>query len=190
MPADIQSHGGSSGGGGGGGDTDMDAWILGTGVPSLASAIYLITEAKVPPHRVHILEAVEMADGSTVNGGDPVNGYEYRTGVMFPLTDVHVANLLSLIPSAHEAGKTAVDDILEYSATQPVKRLPRTRFLVEKSNGISCVSPKHVGLGLRDHLDMFRFMPKSEKALGRSTIQEYFHEGFFRSNFWFVFAST
>lgn len=186
MPGETHSRGR--------GDTDMDAWILGTGVPSLASALYLITEAKMPPNRVHMLEAVSKADGSTVNGGDAENGYQYRGGMMFPLTDVHIANLLSMIPSEHEAGKTLVDDILESSGmgtgTRAVKGLPRTRFLVEKGNGISCVGPKHVSLGLRDHVDMFRFAAKSERSLGRSTVQDHFHNGFFRSNYWLVLATT
>lgn len=60
----------------------MDAWILGSGVQSLAAAVYLIEEAKVPPNRVHILETIGKAGESTANVGDPVNGYEYRGGAV------------------------------------------------------------------------------------------------------------
>ena len=169
---------------------DMDAWILGSGVPSLAAAVFLIEEAKIPPDRVHILEAVSTAGGSTVNTGDPVNGYEYRTGVLSTFNDVYVEKLLSMVPSQNEPGKTALDDIQEFNEAHPVAKTPNTRLLVEKSNGISTVGPKHVGLGLRDRIDMFRFVAKTEKSLGRSRIREYFHESFFRSNYWLMFATT
>ena len=169
---------------------DIHAWVLGSGVPSLAAAVFLIEEAKIPPDRVHILEAVSKAGGSTVNTGDPVNGYEYRTGALSTFNDVYVEKLLSMVPSQNEPGKTALDDILEFNEAQPVVETPHTRFLVEKSNGISTVGPKYVGLGLRDRIDMFKFVAKTEKSLGRSRIQEYFHESFFRSNYWLVFATT
>lgn len=169
---------------------DIDAWVLGSGLPSLAAAVFLIEEAKVPPERVHLLEAVGPAGGSTVNTGDPVNGYEYRTGVISTFNDVYVEKLLSMVPSQNKPGKTALDDILEFNEAHPVTRTPHTRLLVEKSNGISTVGPKHVSLGLRDRIDMFRFVGKAEKSLGRSRIREYFHESFFRSNYWLMFATT
>lgn len=170
--------------------SDIDAWVLGSGVSSLAAAVYLIEEAKVPPDRVHILEAVSMAGGSTVNTGDPVNGYEYRTGVMSTFNDVYVEKLLSMVPSQTGPGKTALDDILEFNDAHPVDKTPHTLFLVEKSNAISTVGPKHVTLGLRDRMDMFRFAAKTEKSLGRSRIREYFNESFFQSNYWLTFATT
>lgn len=169
---------------------DIDAWVLGSGVPSLAAAVYLIEEANVPPNRVHILEAVSMAGGSTANAGDPVNGYEYRTGITAVFDDACVENLLSMVPSETGTGKTALDDILEFNESEPLEKTPHTRFLVEKSNGISCVGPKHVSLGLRDRMDMFKFAAKTEKSLGRSRIRDYFHETFFQSNHWLVLATT
>lgn len=169
---------------------DMDAWVLGSGVPSLTAAVYLIEEAKVPPSRVHILEAVSMAGGSTANTGDPVNGYEYRTGIMPAFNDIHLEDLLSMVPSETRPGKRALDDVREFNEAEPLEGSSHTRFLAEKSNGISCIGPKQVSLGLRDRMDMFRLASKTEESLGRARIHDCFSESFFRSNYWLIFATT
>ncbi|PLB45065.1 67 kDa myosin-cross-reactive antigen family protein [Aspergillus steynii IBT 23096] len=148
------------------------------------------TEARVPPNRVHILEALSVAGGSTANGGDAENGYEYRTGAMPAFNDVCVEDLLSLVPSKSREGKTALDDILEYDDVHPLEEGPGTRFLVQKSKGLGRIETKRVSLGLRDRMDLFMLASKTEKSLGRSRIQEYFSESFFRSNFWLLLATT
>ena len=168
---------------------DMDAWILGSGVPSLAAAVHLIEEAKIPPNRIHILETVGMAGGSTVNTGDSVNGYEYRSGVMSAFNEVSLGDLLSIVPSKATPGNTALDDILEFNEANPLEGRSHTRFLVEKSNRISRIDPKHVSLGLRDRMEMFRLAGKTEESLGRTRIREYFSESFFRGNYWLMLAT-
>lgn len=168
---------------------NMDAWILGSGVPSLTAAVHLIEEAKVPPNRVHILETVGMAGGSTVNNGDPINGYEYRAGIMSAFNDVSLEDLLSIVPSKTTSGNTALDDILEFNKANSLEGRSHTRFLVEKSNRISCIDPKHVSLGLRDRMELFRLAGKTEKSLGRTRIREYFSESFFRGNYWLMLAT-
>ncbi|KAK1141857.1 hypothetical protein N8T08_008370 [Aspergillus melleus] len=169
---------------------DMDAWILGCGLPSLTAAVHLIEEAKVPPNRVHILGTMSVAGGSTANGGDAENGYDYRAGAMPAFNDVCVEELLSLVPSKSCEGKTALDDILEYDKANPVAGGAGTRFLTAKGKKICRIATKSVTLGLRDRMDLFMLTSKTEKSLGRSRIQEYFSDGFFRSNYWLTLATT
>ncbi|KAH8434000.1 oleate hydratase [Aspergillus melleus] len=169
---------------------DMDAWILGCGLPSLTAAVHLIEEAKVPPNRVHILETLSVAGGSTANGGDAENGYDYRAGAMPSFNDVCVEELLSLVPSKSREGKTALDDILEYDKANPVAEGAGTRFLTAKGGKPCRIAMKSVTLGLRDRMDLFMLTSKTEKSLGRSRIQEYFNDSFFRSNYWLTLATT
>lgn len=169
---------------------DMDAWILGSGVQSLASAVYLIEEAKVPPNRVHILETIGKADQSTANAGDPVNGYEYRSGAVPVFSGVWVEDLLCKIPSQALSGKTALDDIVEFFEVGTSDRTLCTRFLAGKSGGISCINTKQVSLGFRDRRDLSRLAGKTERSLERSRILDHFHESFFRSDYWLMIATT
>lgn len=169
---------------------DMDAWILGSGIPSLAAAVYLIEETKVLPNRVHILETVSKAGGSTANAGDAVNGYEYRAGAMSAFSGFCLEDLLCMVPSKARPGKTALDDILESSEAKPVDKTPHTRFLVKKSDGISRVNARNFGLGIRDRINLSILTSKTEESLGRSRIRDHFSEGFFRSDYWLMLATT
>lgn len=168
---------------------DMDAWILGSGVQSLAAAVYLIEEAKVPPNRVHILETIGKAGESTANVGDPVNGYEYRGGAVPVFSGVWIEDLLCKVPSQTRPGKTALDDILEFNEVGSSDRTSYTRFLTEKSGGISCINIKQVSLGFRDRMDLSRLSGKAEKMLERSRISDHFSKSFFRSDYWLMIAT-
>lgn len=169
---------------------NMDAWILGSGVQSLAAAVYLIEEAKVPPNRVHILETIGKAGECTVNAGDPVNGYEYRSGAVPVFSGVWVEDLLCKVPSQARPGKTALDDVLELYEVGPSDRTLYTRFLAERSGKISCTNTKQVSLGFRDRRDLSRLSGKTEQSLERSRILDHFHESFFRSDYWLMIATT
>lgn len=168
----------------------VNAWILGTGLPSLTAAAHLIREAKVPPSQIHILEKLETPGGGSVSSGDSTNGYDFRAGGMPQFNDVCVEELLSLIPSKHNPGKTALEDILEFNKEHPMKEVSHARFLSHKSYGLCRTEPKKVNLGLRDRVDLFMLTAKTEKSLGRTRIDEYFNETFFKGNYWLMLATT
>ncbi|GAB1214052.1 hypothetical protein ATERTT37_003209 [Aspergillus terreus] len=168
----------------------VEAWILGSGLPSLTAAVHLIQEAGVPPSRVHILEKLSMAGGGTVSYGDATNGYDFRAGGLPQFNDVCMEHLLSLVPSTTRPGRTVLDDLVAYNEENPLKEASHTRFLSHKSYGLSRTDPKKVNLGLRDRVDLFMLTSKTEKALGRTRINEYFSESFFKSNYWLMLATT
>ncbi|KAE8154458.1 67 kDa myosin-cross-reactive antigen family protein [Aspergillus avenaceus] len=148
------------------------------------------TEAKVPPERIHILEKLSAAGGGTVSSGDAENGYEYRAGGMPPFNDTSMEELLSIVPSRTRTGKTALDDILEFGGTHILNKTSHTRFLTRKSHGVGRIDPRKVSLGLRDRIDLFMLASKTEKALGRTRIKDYFGASFFKSNYWLMLATT
>ncbi|GLI75550.1 hypothetical protein PoHVEF18_003807 [Penicillium ochrochloron] len=169
---------------------DVDAWILGSGIPSLAAAVYLIDEAKIPPTRVHILEDLSKAVDSTAHAGDPVNGYKYLAGVT-PTCDLFCfEELLSKVTSRLRADKTAFDDILESNKGESLDARPYTQLWTEKSRGISYINPKQMKAGLRHRLDLLVLSIKSEKSLGRSRVCDHFRGSFFRSEYRLVLATT
>ncbi|GES64667.1 67 kDa myosin-cross-reactive antigen family protein [Aspergillus terreus] len=168
----------------------VEAWILGSGLPSLTAAVHLIQEAGVPPSRVHILEKLSMAGGGTVSYGDATSGYDFRAGGQPQFNDVCMEHLLSLVPSTTRPGRTVLDDLVAYNEENPLKEASHTRFLSHKSYGLSRTDPKKVNLGLRDRVDLFMLTSKTEKSLGRTRINEYFNESFFKSNYWLMLATT
>ncbi|PWY79322.1 myosin-cross-reactive antigen family protein [Aspergillus heteromorphus CBS 117.55] len=168
----------------------VDAWILGSGIPSLTAAVHLIQEGHVPPSRVHILETLSQAGGGTVSSGDPVNGYDYRAGGMPPFNDSCVEELLELVPSHTNPENTVLDDIHIFWETKAARETPHTRFLTRHKNRIERVDAKRATLGLRDRVDLFMMASKTEKSLGRSRICDHFSKGFFKSGYWLSLSTT
>lgn len=166
----------------------IDAWILGSGIASLTAAVHLIQEAHVPPSRIHIIESLSAAGSVTASHGDAENGYDFRAGVRPQYNDLCMDSLLSLVPSTSDPTRSVRDEIREFAASLEIQP-PRTRFLARKSKGIVRVDAKKMALGLRDRIDLFTLASKSEKALGRARICDFFNEGFFRSEYWLLLAT-
>lgn len=167
-----------------------DAWILGSGITSLTTAVLLIQEAHIPPSRIHILETLEKAGGGSVSTGDPNNGYDYHAGAMPAFNGICMEKLLSLVPSKSDPRKTALDDLCEYTRSQPPYETPHTRFLSHKSRALSRIDPKRMGMGMRDRLSLYLLSSKTEERLGRSRILDHFHSSFFKSTYWLTLATT
>ncbi|RDW78849.1 oleate hydratase [Aspergillus mulundensis] len=170
---------------------DLDAWILGSGIASLTAAVHLIQEAHVPPSRIHIIETLNVAGGTTASLGDTENGYDFRAGMRPQFNDLCMGNLLSLVPSLSDPDRNVRDEILEFAKTLDIKpALEQTRFLSRKGNKVNAVKGKKMALGVRDRIDLVILASKSEKALGRSRICDFFSKGFFRSGYWLSLATT
>ncbi|OGM48026.1 hypothetical protein ABOM_002678 [Aspergillus bombycis] len=167
----------------------LDVWILGSGIASLTAAVHLIQEANVPPEKIHILEKIVVAGGGTISEGDPVNGYNYRAGGMPSFNGSAMQELLSVVPSRTRKGKTALDDIVEFGS-HALNSTSHTRLLTRRAHDLGRIDPRKVNIGLRDRIDLFVMVSKSEKALGRTRIKDHFSRSFFKSNYWLVLATT
>ena len=97
--------------------------------------------------------------------------------------------LFSLIPSKTDPERTFLDMMETYRSNPPTEKL-HTRFLSRKSSGLERINTKDIRLGLRDHMDLLRLGFKSERSLGRSRIDDYFHKAFFQSDYWLLLATT
>ncbi|GIJ85927.1 hypothetical protein Asppvi_004798 [Aspergillus pseudoviridinutans] len=166
----------------------LDAYILGSGTAALTAAVHLIKEAKVPPSRIHIIEALSEPGAGSVGKGDAESGYVFRAGCTPQFCGSQMEELLALVPS-ERPGKSVWDDIQEYFEEHVPKRAPRTRFLARRKNGLQRIEGRRLHLGIKDRMDLFRLSSRAESALGRSRIREHFSEGFFRTDYWLVLAT-
>lgn len=168
----------------------LDAWTVGSGISSLASAVSLLQEHHVPPERIHILESRGTVGAETASAGDQVNGYHYRAGGMPLFSGVCMEDLLSRIPSTSRSHKSVLDDLKEFYENDVPKDVSRTRFLTRKPHGLGRIDANRARLGLRDRFSVFKLCSRSEKALGRSRISDHFRDGFFKTTYWLTMAST
>ncbi|EAW17797.1 oleate hydratase [Aspergillus fischeri NRRL 181] len=166
----------------------LDVWILGSGIASLTAAVHLIREAKVPPSRIHILEALSEPGAGSVGKGDAESGYHFRAECMPQFCGSRMEELLALVPSERPE-KSVWDDIRQYFEEHVSKQASRTRFLARRKNGLERIGRRRLHLGVKDRMDLFRLSSKAEDALGRSRIQDHFSEGFFRTEYWLVLST-
>ncbi|KAL4883215.1 streptococcal 67 kDa myosin-cross-reactive antigen like family-domain-containing protein [Aspergillus karnatakaensis] len=132
----------------------LNAWILGSGISSLTTAVHLIQEAHVPPSQVHIIETLSIAGGTTVSYGDAEHGYDFRAGMRPQLNDMCMETLLSLVPSESNPSRTLRDDVFEFAKSLDIQPA-QTRFLTHKPLGVGRIDGKKMMLGVRDRLDLF-----------------------------------
>ena len=74
-------------------------YLVGSGIASLASAVYLIKDAKVPGDNIHIMEQDNLTGGCLDGSGEEEKGYVVRGGRMHEMHYVCYWDLLSNIPS-------------------------------------------------------------------------------------------
>lgn len=167
----------------------VNAWILGSSIASLASAVHLIHDAKVPAPQIHILESHDIPGDGIISVGDSVTGYNYRAGCMPTFNDACMERLLNLIPSTINSNITTLDEIKKFNVEKPLQDSPGTHILIRGNNGLEKIDVTKFGLGLKDRMHLMLLIFKSEQALGRKRIDEVFNKSFFNSTFWIVFST-
>ncbi len=169
-------------------DGDMGktkAYLVGGGIASLASAVYLIREGHLPGKNIHIFEESELVGGSLDGQGSAETGYIFRGGRMFDEEAYTCTyDLLSSIPSLSDPNKTVKEEIFEFN--KKIKSYSKSR-LVENGKKVDVSSP---GFSWRDRLDLIKIMLRSEDSLGTRRIEECFAPSFFKTNFWFMWCTT
>jgi len=166
------------------GDENAIHHIVGGGIASLAAATFLVRDASVPGSCIRIYEQSEKYGGSLDGGGSSESGYVIRGGRMFERNFVCTFDLLSSIPSLEMTGKTVKEEIDAFNrefVSSSHCRLVRGGDKADLSS---------FGFTVRDLLDLARLLMRSERSLEDTTIEACLNDGFFRTNFWFIWSTT
>lgn len=168
----------------------IEAWILGSGTPSLASALYLIKHAGVPATRVHILDSHASVGEVLHQAGNPSSGYDQFSGCLPVPIGAPLKDLLASIPSAKVHGRSILDEIQTAEANgKSATQNGGTAFLVQEKHTLRDVPTTSLNLGLKHRLDLIKLMLKGEKRLGRNQIKDFLPDSFFQSTFWAIWST-
>lgn len=167
----------------------VEAWILGSSVASLASAIHLISDANVPASQIHILESASTPGDGITSTGDPISGYDHRAGCLPSFNDVCMRKLLAMVPSVSGSGRTVLDDIKNSYYDEVCPDIPVTHVLTHGDQGLERLKVKRIDLALKDRMKLTLLMLRSEKRLARKRIDQLFNKPFFDSRFWIIFST-
>lgn len=164
-----------------------NVYMIGSGIGSLAAAIYLIRDARVPGRNIKIFESLDVDGGSLDGAGDAKRGYMIRGGRMLNIPTYEcLQDVMTEIPSIEFDDISLEEEFLEYN--QEFKTHSRAR-LVDKNGGK--VDVTQMGFSPDDRMDMEKLiLMETEKSLGAKRIDEVFGPHFFKTNFWFMWQTT
>lgn len=162
---------------------ETTVYLVGSGIASLASAIYLIIDAGVPGENIHILEQSNIAGGALDGSGDPENGFIIRGGRMHEEHFVCYWDLLSNIPSYDDPNISVKDETFEFNS----RYVSHAQARLLKNGKIMDVSSFE--LSLKDQASLLKLLFANEKSLDNVRISDWFGNDFFHTNFWLLWAT-
>lgn len=160
------------------------AYLIGGGIASLAAAAFLIRDAHMPGENIHILEELKVLGGSMDGAGTPEEGYTARGGREIEEHFECFMELFSFIPSLKDKNRSVLDEFRELNLEEPIESHCR---LVKKQGEKADFSS--LGLSKGNAMELAKLHMLTEDALGPLTIEQYFSESFFETNFWYFWAS-
>ena len=89
---------------------DKHAYIVGSGLASLAAACFLVRDAQMPGSHIHILEAMDIAGGACDGIYDSSRGYVMRGGREMENHFECLWDLFRSIPSIETPGVSILDE--------------------------------------------------------------------------------
>ncbi len=161
-----------------------NAYLIGGGIGSLASAALLIRDAHMPGKNIHILEQLDVFGGSMDGEGIPEKGYTARGGREIEEHFECFMELFSFIPSLNDKSRSVLDEFRELNLLEPIESHCR---LVQNQGEKTDFSS--LGLSKKNAMELARLHMLTEEALGAATIEQFFEPDFFETNFWYFWAS-
>ena len=162
------------------------AYLVGGGIGSLAAAAFMIRDGGMPGESITIYEALPVLGGSLDGSGNHVDGYTLRGGRMLTTDNYECTwGLFKSIPSLVNPGKTVFDETVEFN--KQIKAHSQAR-LVDRDRAIIDVTS--MGFTMTDRMELLKLMTASEPKLGKDSITDWLSPEFFRTKFWYMWATT
>ncbi|MDZ4374585.1 MAG: oleate hydratase [Phenylobacterium sp.] len=161
------------------------AYLVGGGIASLAAAAFLVRDGGLKGSDIEIFEEAPILGGSLDGSGSADLGYVVRGGRMFTL-EAYTCTLalLDSIPSLADAAVSLKDEMLAFNTE--FRSDSHARLVA----GGRRLDASDLQLTRRDQLDLAKVMATPEAALGSKRIEDLFQPGFFKTNFWCMWATT
>jgi oleate hydratase len=162
------------------------AYLVGGGIASLASAVYLIDDGGFEPENISIFEAKKAVGGSLDARKKHTSKAYIMTGHRILAKNAYECtyDLMARVPSAYEEGLTLKEEIDNFNKQFRTHNKAR---LVEHGRVVDAHS---LGLRHSDRWKLVRLFWKGEQALQGLRINEYFDQSFFWTNFWLEFSTV
>lgn len=162
------------------------AYLIGGGIGNLAAAAFMIRDGNIAGEDICILDAAPFLGGSLDGSGNPERGYSLRGGRMFTFDNYECTwELFKSIPSTNCADKTVFEETVDFNEDHVSHAQAR---LVNAQRAKVPVSS--MGFSMHDRLELLKLAGAGEEELADSRITDWLSPEFFRTEFWFMWATT
>lgn len=160
------------------------AYIIGSGLAGLSAAVFLVRDAQMKDENIHILEELPVAGGSLDGAKRPNAGFVVRGGREMENHFECLWDMYRSIPSLEIPGASYLDEYYWLDKEDPNSSNCRLIY----NRGDRLPSDGQYGLGKCAN-EIVKLIMTPEKELQGETIEEFFSDDFFKTNFWTYWAT-
>ncbi|MES5163183.1 oleate hydratase [Lactobacillus crispatus] len=160
------------------------AYIIGSGLAGLSAAVFLVRDAQMKGENIHILEELPVAGGSLDGAKHPNAGFVVRGGREMENHFECLWDMYRSIPSLEIPGASYLDEYYWLDKEDPNSSNCRLIY----NRGDRLPSDGQYGLGKCTN-EIVKLIMTPEKELQGETIEEFFSDDFFKTNFWTYWAT-
>ena len=159
---------------------DKNAYIVGSGLASLAAACFLVRDGQMPGSHIHILEAMDIAGGACDGIFDPTRGYVMRGGREMENHFECLWDLFRSIPSIETPGVSVLDEYYWLNKHDPNYSLCRATV----NRGEDAHTDGKFNLSQKGCMEIMKLFMTKDEDLYDKTIEDVFDDEVFNSTFW------
>ena len=159
---------------------EKNAYIVGSGLASLAAACFLVRDGQMPGSHIHILEAMDIAGGACDGIYDPTRGYVMRGGREMENHFECLWDLFRSIPSLEVPGASVLDEYYWLNKEDPNYSLCRAT----KDCGQDAHTDGKFNLSQKGCMEIMKLFMTKDEDLYDKTIEDVFDDEVFNSTFW------
>jgi oleate hydratase len=156
------------------------AYLIGSGLASLAAASFLIRDGQMKGEHIHILEAMALPGGACDGINDPTKGFIIRGGREMENHFECLWDLFRSIPSLETEGLTVLDEFYRLNKHDPNYSLMRASV----NRGADAHTDGKFTLSDDAAMQLAKLFMTKDESLYDKTLDDVFDDAFYRSNFW------
>lgn len=160
------------------------AYIVGGGLAGLSAAVFLIRDGQMAGNKIHILEELKVNGGSLDGTERPDVGYVTRGGREMENHFECLWDMYRSIPSLEVPGASYLDEYYWLDKDDP--NTSNCRMIEKRGNEVPTDGQYTLGKASKE---LMKLIMIPEEKLGNQTIEDFFSDDFFKSNFWTYWAT-
>lgn len=156
------------------------AYLVGSGLASLAAACFLVRDGQMKGEHIHILEETKLPGGACDGIRDADKGFVIRGGREMENHFECLWDLFRSIPSLETEGASVLDEFYWLNKKDPNYSLMRATV----NRGQDAHTDGKFGLSDKASMEIMKLFFTRDEDLYDKKITDVFTEEFFKSNFW------